>query len=247
MLETQIIIVVVLGSLIAATISSVLGFGIGLAASPILLLALDPTSTVILLNTIGTGISLLILIQAKDSLNSKEMLPISLAGLIGMPAGLYLLGLYSVETGRIVILGLVILFAVILSVDRWISLNLPKQLGPPLAFTVSALVVSSAIGGPLMALYLMNRKQDVSEIRAGLAAFFLIVMGSSVAGYAISGLFTKDLMLLIGLAVIPVGIGFKSAVFLLRRIDYQRFRRVALILIIVSSMFLIIIERIQVL
>ena len=98
-----------------------------------------------------------------------------------------------------------------------------------------------------MALYLMNRKQDVSEIRAGLAAFFLIVMGSSVAGYAISGLFTKDLMLLIGLAVIPVGIGFKSAVFLLRRIDYQRFRRVALILIIVSSMFLIIIERIQVL
>ena len=71
-------------------------------------------------------------------------------------------------------------------------------------------------------------------------------MGSSVAGYAISGLFTKDLILLIGLSAIPVCIGFKTGVFLLRRIDYQRFRRVALILIIVSSIFLIIIERVQV-
>ena len=245
MLEAQIIIVVVLGSFIAATISSVLGFGIGLAAGPILLIVLDPTTTVILLNTIGTGIALLIVIQTKDRLNSKEMFQISAAGLIGMPVGLYLLGLYSVEAGRIVILGLVILLSLILSVDRWISLNIPKQLGPPLAFIVSALVVSSAIGGPLIALYLMNRKRDVIEIRAGLAVFFLIVMGSSVAGYAISGLFTKDLMLLIGLSAIPVCIGFKTGVFLLRRIDYQRFRRVALILIIVSSIFLIIIERVQ--
>ena len=71
MLEAQIIIVVVLGSLIAATISSVLGFGIGLAAWPILLIVLDPTTPVILLTTIGTGIALLIVIQPKDRLNSK--------------------------------------------------------------------------------------------------------------------------------------------------------------------------------
>ena len=121
MLEAQIIIVVVLGSLIAATISSVLGFGIGLAAGPILLIVLDPTTTVILLNTIGTGIALLIVIQTKDRLNSKEMFQISAAGLIGMPVGLYLLGLYSVEAGRIVILGLVIVLSLILSVDREIS------------------------------------------------------------------------------------------------------------------------------
>ena len=51
--ELHQIVVAAAGMLLASTVSSTLGFGIGLTAGPVLLLALEPQSSVVLINTAG--------------------------------------------------------------------------------------------------------------------------------------------------------------------------------------------------
>ena len=230
------IVVAAAGMLLASTVSSTLGFGIGLTAGPVLLLALEPQSSVVLINTAGLLPTSLVVYQTWGRLKLRELAPISVAGVLGAPVGAYVLGVVDPVAMRLAITFLVLALAVVVTTGVGTSIPRPRPLGPPLALVVSALITSSGVGGPLMALFLLDQDRDRDEFRGTLAAYFLVVMAVGSAGYAATGLLTAERMVYVLVAIVPVLAGFRVSAILLRRMSRETFRKAALGLIVAASL-----------
>ena len=240
--ELHQIAVAAAGMLLASTVSSTLGFGIGLTAGPVLLLALDPQSSVVLINTAGLLPVSLVLYQTWGRLKLREIAPLAAAGVLGAPVGAYVLGAVDPVAMRLVITFLVLALAVVVTTGVGASLPRPRWLGPPLALVVSALITSSGVGGPLMALFLLDQDRHRDEFRGTLAAYFLVVMAVGSAGYAATGLLTGERLVLVLVAIVPVLAGFRVSALLLRRMSRETFRKAALGLIVAASIVVLLRE-----
>ena len=240
--ELHQIAVAAAGMLLASTVSSTLGFGIGLTAGPVLLLALEPQSSVVLINTAGLLPVSLVLYQTWGRLKLREIAPLAAAGVLGAPVGTYILGAVDPVAMRLVITFLVLALAVVVTTGVGASLPRPRWLGPPLALVVSALITSSGVGGPLMALFLLDQERDRDEFRGTLAAYFLVVMAVGSAGYAATGLLTGERLLYVLVAIVPVLAGFRVSALLLRRMSRETFRKAALGLIVAASIVVLLRE-----
>ncbi|MCI0791708.1 MAG: sulfite exporter TauE/SafE family protein, partial [Chloroflexi bacterium] len=84
-------LVVVLATLAGSTVLASLGFGIGMVATPVLLLVLDPQTAVVMLNAVSVPITGLLVWQTRRHLNVRDSLPIILLGLAGALVGAYVL------------------------------------------------------------------------------------------------------------------------------------------------------------
>ncbi len=240
--EAHEIVVVIAAMLLASTVSSTLGFGIGLTAGPVLLLTLEPQSSVVLINTAGLLPVSLVLYQTRGRLRLREVAPLAVAGVLGAPVGAYILGAVDPVAMRIAITFLVLAFAALVASGVGESIPRPRWLGPPIAFVVSALITSSGVGGPLMALYLLDQDRETDELRGTLAAFFLFVMGVGSAGYALTGLLTAERLVFVLVAIVPVLAGFRVSALLLRRMDRDTFRKAVLALIVAASLAVLVRE-----
>ena len=240
--ELHQIVVAAAGMLLASTVSSTLGFGIGLTAGPVLLLALEPQSSVVLINTAGLLPTSLVVYQTWGRLKLREVAPIAAAGVLGAPVGAYVLGAVDPVAMRIAITFLVLAIAVVVTTGVGASVPRPRWLGPPLALVVSALITSSGVGGPIMALFLLDQDRHRDEFRGTLAAYFLFVMGVGSAGYAATGLLTAERLVLVLVAIVPVLAGFRVSTLLLRRMSRESFRKAALALIVAASLVVLVRE-----
>ena len=76
---------------------STIGFGIGMASVPVLLLVLDPQSAVVVMNTVALGLETSVVLESRANLPLREIAPIALAGILGVPIGVFILS--SVDEG----------------------------------------------------------------------------------------------------------------------------------------------------
>ncbi len=74
-----------------ATVFSTVGFGIGVTTIPILLLFFAPQGAVVVVNAVSIFLFLLVIYQTRQHIPFKEMIPVSVAGLLGVPVGVYFL------------------------------------------------------------------------------------------------------------------------------------------------------------
>lgn len=66
-----------------------------------------------------------------------------------------------------------------------------------------------------------------------------MVEGAGVVGFVVAGLFTMERAVLTAIIAAPVGLGFWLAVLIHRRIDEALFRRLAIIVIILTSLLVL--------
>ena len=77
------LVVVLLGS----TVMGLVGFGIGMAISPVLLLLIDPKSIVITINSLSILVLMLVLVQTRQSVPVRTVLPPHLGWVNGSTCG----------------------------------------------------------------------------------------------------------------------------------------------------------------
>ena len=70
-------LVFVVGGLVVTTV----GFGLGITASPFLLLFLDPQTMVVTINTVLLAIFAVAIFQTRDVLPVRQMAPVAIAGM----------------------------------------------------------------------------------------------------------------------------------------------------------------------
>ena len=93
-----------------------------------------------------------------------------------------------------------------------------------------------------MALALLSRRMSSHALRGSLSLYFIVVEGAGVVGYGVGGLLTQERLLLIGVAALPVVLGFGLATLILRRINEVMFRRLVIVAIVVTSMMVLVRE-----
>ena len=233
------IIIAMVTMFAGSTVLSTVGFGIGMTTTPVLLFVFEPQTVVVVVNTVSIGLFGLIIYQNRSEIPVRSVAPWSLAGLIGVPIGVFVLSSASASILRIGITVLIIALTVVTALNLQNIIPRSRVFGLGVAVVVSALLNSLGIGGPLMALYILGQGWSRNAVRGSLAFYFVIVEASGVVGYGFTGLLTGERVALILITVTPVLLGFWLATFLVRRMNEAVFRRAVVVVIVATSLMVL--------
>lgn len=220
---------------IGSTVLSSVGFGIGMSTTPVLLLVFEPQTAVVVVNTISIVLFALIIYQNRSEIPIRSVVPWCVAGLAGMPIGVFILSSANASLLRIGITVLIIALTAATALNLHNVIPRSRWSGMVVAAVVSVLLNSLGIGGPLMALYVLAQGWTRNALRGSLALYFIIVEASGVVGYGFTGLLTGERIALILITIVPVLLGFWLATFLVRRMNEAVFRRAVVVVIVATS------------
>ena len=232
-------VVVVFAMLLASTVFSATGFGIGMISTPLMLLVYEPQTVIVVAGTAGLGIGVWIISKSWRDVPFKEVLPITIAALCGAPIAVFILTTADSSILSIGIAVLIILFAVgsFVNVEREIPYSTP--VGIAAGFIVGVLLPTSGVAGSLVMLFLMTKKWERQTVRAAMAFFLLALMSFSIILFALNGLYTPLRLTLIGVIIIPSVVGIAIGSFLMRRLNERVFNMSVIGIIIVSSVLVL--------
>ena len=231
--------VVVIAMLLASTVFSATGFGIGMISTPLMLLVYEPQTVIVVAGTAGLGIGVWIISKSWRDVPFKEVLPITIAALCGAPIAVFILTTADSSILSIGIAVLIILFAIgsFVKVEREIPYSTP--VGIAAGFIVGVLLPTSGVAGSLVMLFLMTKKWERQTVRAAMAFFLLALMSFSIILFALNGLYTPLRLTLIGIIIIPSVVGIAIGSFLMRRLNERVFNMTVIGIIIVSSVLVL--------
>ena len=222
-------------TLVGSTVFSAIGFGIGMVSMPILLLAFEAETAVVMLNTVEVPLSVLMVWQNRRHLERGEILPITIAGLVGAIVGPFVLAAFPERPLSISIIVLIVVLTVVTALNLRAGMPMPRFLGPIIGFLVGFMLTVLAVGGPLLALYMLARQWQRDTIRGSMSLMFLFVMPAAVAGYAVNGLYDTERLTLTAATLGPVIVGFFLGSRIARRMNERVFRIAAIAVIAATS------------
>jgi uncharacterized protein len=219
----QILLVVGVATCIGAVVQSCVGFGLGVVAAPVVILA-DPSLMPGSLLVVGGLLPLLTLAKEWRHIDARGLAWALLGRLPGTVCGVWIVASFPARALQVVVAAAVLL-AIAVSL---LSVEVPRT---PLTLSIAggfAAVTgtAAAIGGPPMAL--IYQHAGGSRIRATLGAFFVVGAVGSLSMLQIAGQLEQR-SVVGGLLMIPfVALGFGLAAPLRRRIDAARARSAVL-------------------
>ncbi len=226
------------GSLVLVTA----GFGIAIGSSPIMLLTVDPQSTVIVINTVSLLVFVLMIYQNRGNINYRDMAVQVVFGLIGVPVGIYILANSNPATLRVSIALLIIFLGISLAFNLSVSAMKHKYTLWGAAFLVSVMITSTGIGGPIMAVAVLARDWNRDTIRGSLPFYYIFIETAAVIGYVITDLFDSERLILVGISVFPALLGFLLASILVNRIKQNYYRNLILGIVISAGIAILVKE-----
>ena len=230
--------IVFAGALVFCTV----GFGIGVASFPLLLLLVDPQTAVVVINTVSLPMFALVIWQTRRHIPVRQVLPVAAAGLLGVPVGIFILRDSDAVFLRVAIAALIIALTLLAAFNtRWtLPRSTPIVMG--VGFAVSVILNAFGVGGALMVVAWLSHKMSSHALRGSLSLYFLAVEGAGVIGYGAAGLLTEERIHLVGISLLPVVLGWGLALLILRRLNETMFRRLVIVAIIATSMMVLVRE-----
>lgn len=221
--------------LLASTVFSALGFGIGLVSMPLLLLMFDAQTAVVTMESVTLPIVVLILARNRSYLRIRETLPIAVAGLIGGLVGSFVLKNADSGPLSIAILILILTFTALHIANLNFTWPWPRVTGPAVGLIVGVLIISTGVGGPLLVMFLLARGWDRHVLRVSLALYFVFMESAGIAGFVVGGLYTPERLTILAAVLVPCLLGFWLGNGLAYRMSDVVFRRGVIGLILIAS------------
>ena len=197
------LLIAVFGVFAAALLRGFTGFGFGLAAVPLLSLALPPAKVVPFVVVLQVIVGVSGLRVARRQCDWQAVRALSPGLVLGIPIGLTVLTAFSANSVRLAI-GLVILASVLL---LWRGARLPEQ-GSRLLAVVIGLVAGvmsglASMGGPPIVVYLLALSHAAMVVRATSIVYFMLASMLSLALMVLKGLVDREILLW-SIASVPV-------------------------------------------
>ena len=197
------LIVTMVGVLAAAVLRGFTGFGFGLAAVPLLSLALPPTQVVPLVVTLQVVIGVAGLRAATTDCDWRAVRALLPGLLVGIPIGLLILTTVPANPVRLVI-------GTIIALSVWLiqrGIHLPPNPSRVVSFGVGLVsgIVSglASMGGPPVVVYLLALGHTAARMRATAIVFFMLSGVVSFIPMAARGLITRNILIW-AVASVPV-------------------------------------------
>ena len=225
------IVAVTVGGVVLGAVS----FGLGMVASPVLLILLGAKPTVVIINTFIVVQLSLVLSRTWRHLDLPLTKGLILGGMAAAPLGVFVLNIADPAMLRILI-GVVIVVLGLLNLRelRFPIATFPGS-GSLYGFVTCLAVTAISIGGPLGGVYAVAQRWPTQTVRASLAAMFTISSLLAVALYAITGLYTRETLINMGMLLPGLLVGFGIASLLVGRLNQQAFRYVVIVLVVLGG------------
>jgi uncharacterized membrane protein YfcA len=231
------LLILVLGLGVAGFAKGTTGMGLPLVATPLLAGVFGPKAAVVIVTIPIFAANSLLLVQGWRRLDVlRGIAPIVVGSAIGTIIGVNLLALLDQRTFAILISLMVVVF--LLRGDRLIGddpgARRSRIIGPVVGFVGGVLQGTTSIASPLIGSFFHARKMDRHEYVIVLAAIFELNAAIQLVGYALLGLFTRDILAIGLIGLVPtllalmVGISFRG------RLDQARFRQLIVVLLVLS-------------
>jgi len=232
-------LLVLTGLFLAGLLRGFTGFGLALAAVPLLALILPPQQVVPVITTATILSGWAELSHRWRDADWRNVIWLAAAMAACTPIGFLALSLFRDNTVRLVI-GLLVAGSV---TALWWGVRLPANPSRPLTLAVGALsgVMNglAAMAGPPVVLYFLAQNRDTRVMRANLIAFFTFTGLAAIIPLLLSGLANRDTTIwtMIGLPGLLAGqyLGHKGFL----RTQASTHRRVALSVLATLSLVLI--------
>lgn len=224
---------------LGCTALSATGFGIGMVAMPGLLFVLEPQTAVIALNTVAIAVEGWIVVQARKEIPFREVLPIVVAGALGVPLAVFILKFADPGIMRVGISLLIMALAATAALNFQRDFPYSRAVGILAGFVVGVVLPAFGVGGPLVTLYLLTRNWGRQSVRAAMAFYLFALDVFGISGYAVAGLYTEERLFLIALMAIPMLLGLGLGTVILRVMSERVFRYAVVTIIVVSSLLVL--------
>ena len=198
---------------VAAAAQMVSGFGFALLAVPLMGLAIDVKSAVVICTICGTASNTFQAIVDRADRDNGLALRLIVASLLGMPIGWLLLEHATSDQLKVVV-GFMVLVAVVL-VSR--ASNRAVQWRPLdwiAGFTSGVLAIATSTNGPPLVVLLRAKKLSPQVFRSTINSVFCVVALVSIAVFAMGGRITGSVgkAAMIALPGLAIGIWFGRVV-----------------------------------
>ena len=236
-MSTSLLVAVII--FFAVFTQTVTGFGIALVSMSLLVQLLGIHIAAPLVAMVAAMLEFTLLLRHRDALNLRAVWRLSLASVIGIPLGILALR-YVNERGVLTVLGLVI---VTYSAYALTTPRLPKIENPNWAFGFGFVggLLSGAYntGGPPVVLYGNSQGWSPSEFKSNLQGLFLLNDIVVITGHALSQHLTPAVWSNFWIALPALALGLAAGFGVERLINPAAFRKIVLLLLIVTGLRLI--------
>jgi uncharacterized membrane protein YfcA len=216
-----------------------MGFGMAMIVAPPLLLILPATTIVPAMSMASVFNSAIAAWSLRRHVDHPTLWPLVAGGLVGIPAGIYMLTSLDGPVFKAGVGVLMIALAAMLLSGRRVQLSNPRAALFPVGAASGFLGGSISIGGPPIVLFLTNLGVSRDTFRANLLAYFSITSALAVIGFLFSGVLTRDVAWF-ALGLIPVVfVGTQLGLVLATRIHHALFERITLVFVAMMGAILL--------
>jgi uncharacterized membrane protein YfcA len=214
------------------------GFGSGLIAIPLLAFMLPITFIVPVLGLLSYSGTIMQSVHLRKQVAWRDMLPLLPFSLLGITVAVWLLVNVD-EKSLVLALGV---FVLLYSIYSLLPLPAPRG-GRQWAVVAGGMggMVGALFGtgGPFYVVYLKMRQLDKGAFRATIAMIFLVDGGVRIVGYAVSGLYTTQVLWTVATLFPVLLLGMYVGHHLHIRIEQKRFNQVISLMLMMSGIMLL--------
>jgi uncharacterized protein len=175
---------------LATFIRSALGFGEALVAVPLLALVLPVQVAAPLAVLVSITVAVIVVIEDWRAIHVRSAGWLVFSTLFGIPLGLLFLKTVPESVVKAVLGAFIVTFALYSMAGHKPRLE-SDRLAPLFGFTAGILGGAYGMNGPPLVVYGILRRWQPVQFRATLQGYFLIASMAGMAGYALSGLWTR--------------------------------------------------------
>jgi uncharacterized protein len=227
-------------AILAGFIQGLSGFGSVLVALPILVLFLDFQLAVPLVSIWGMTINIILLMQLRMHLRPKNILPLTLAAIPGIPLGIYVLKHANILVLEMLLGVLLLIFSLYFIWSGGKTRGLSRGWLYAAGFLSGCLGGGLAMSGPPVIIYTAVQPWDKDEIKSTLTGYFflsglIIIVFQTTSGLMTTEVFTGSLL---SIPFIFLGVMLGSAGY--RRLATEHYRQVVVGLITLLGLMTVI-------
>lgn len=226
--------------MLAAAIQGMTSFGFSLVALPLLSLFLPLPQIVALLVMYSLGLNLILLVKLVKHIHIKMITMLLVGGVLGTPLGIMVLNIMDASLLKRTA-GIAIVVIGLLLMKGWrMHLKQESHFYLPIGLVSGVMQGALSLSGPPLVLFLSNQNKDKMVFRANLTAYFTLLNAVTLPGFIMGGLVGPEILGL-GLKYLPFMLaGLFFGMMMVSRIDDLKFKKMTLLLIVVSGLMAII-------
>ena len=221
---------------LAILVGSVMGFGGGLTAIPLMALFFEPRLVVPAFSLVALVINAILVVESRQHLRWSRVKYLIAGGVVGIPIGAFALAYFPADIIKVVISVATLIFALLFLLKVTIPVRTNRLVQSAVGILSGILGGGIAQAGPPVVIYGLGLNWAKNVFRTTLLTYFLALAVIANINYLWLGLFGRVNLRFALWAVIPAVLASQVGIKIKNKIPENSFRTIALFVLIAVAL-----------